>query len=93
MMRSRHEGHRLIRTPELASICYSSYDDAAGCGPLRPTAPRPCGASLVRDAPDLILPWADDDPAGGRGLTWEGYAGTWRAKGAAFRNRSHGPKL
>ena len=43
------------------------------------------GASLVRNAPDLILPWPDDDPSGGGGLTWAGYAGTWREQGAAFR--------
>ena len=84
MMRSRWEDHAPITTPELANLGYSSFDDDQP--PIRPKAEWPCGASLVRNAPDLILPWPDDDPSGGGGLTWAGYAGTWREKGAAFRS-------
>ncbi len=51
-MNSRHEGHRRIETPWLA-IPYQSYTSL----PERPRGPRPCGASLRRDAPDLLLPW------------------------------------
>jgi hypothetical protein len=65
---------------------YTSFDDHEP--PIRPTQEWPCGASLVRNAPDLILPWPDDDDDqnGGGGLTWAGYEGTWREKGATFRS-------
>jgi len=82
MMRSRWEDHRIVSTPELSEISYSSFKEP----PIRPTAEWPEGASLVRNAPDLILPWPEDDPAGKGGLTWEGYAGTWRERGAGFRS-------
>jgi len=53
-MTSRHEAHRLVPTPHL-DIAYRSYAEM----PERPRGPRPCGASLRRDAPDLLLPWRD----------------------------------
>ena len=90
MMQSRWSGHKLIRTPDLANLAYSSFDVA----PIRPTTEWPCGKSLVRNAPDLILPWPDDDPEGRGGLTWAGYAGTWREQGAPFRSlRTQMPRL
>jgi hypothetical protein len=52
VMNSRHEGHRRIETPWL-HIPYESY----AVLPERPAGPRPCGASLDRNAPDLLLPW------------------------------------
>lgn len=51
-MNSRHEGHRRIETPWLV-LPYQSYTAL----PERPRSRRPCGASLHRDAPDLLLPW------------------------------------
>ena len=51
-MNSRHEGHRRIETPWL-DIAYESYATL----PERPRGTRPSGASLHRDAPDLLLPW------------------------------------
>ena len=54
-MISRHEDHRLVKTPYL-DIVYQSYDEM----PLRPRGPRPKGASLDRNAPDKYLPWRDE---------------------------------
>ncbi|MEW6756007.1 MAG: hypothetical protein AB1505_34260 [Candidatus Latescibacterota bacterium] len=51
-MNSRYEGHRRIETPYLR-IPYLSY----GAVPERPSGPRPTGACLDRNAPDLLLPW------------------------------------
>ena len=51
-MNSRHEGHRRIETPWL-DVAYKSYTEL----PERPRGTRPSGASLHRDAPDLLLPW------------------------------------
>ena len=82
MMQSRWDGHKLIRTPELSTLAYSSFD----VPPIRPMAEFPCGKSLVRNAPDLILPWPEDDPTGRGGLTWAGYEGTWREREATFRS-------
>ena len=47
LMDSRHRGHARVETPNL-SATYRSYDSP----PIRPTAPRPSGASLVP-----IVPW------------------------------------
>ena len=49
-MISRHEDHRLVETPYL-DIAYASYDKM----PIRPTAPRPCGASADPNAPDWFM--------------------------------------
>ncbi len=54
-MNSRYEGHERLETPWL-NIAYPSYDRM----PARPTGERPSGASLDRDAPDLLLPWRDE---------------------------------
>ena len=51
-MQSRYQNHRCLDTPYL-DIAYQSYDTL----PMRPRAPRPCGASIDRNAPDLLLPW------------------------------------
>ena len=51
-MTSRYENHRVVETPYL-DIAYESYNEM----PIRPTSPRPQGASLDREAPDLLLPW------------------------------------
>ena len=51
-MQSRYQNHRPLPTPEL-NINYRSYDVM----PIRPHAPRPHGASIDRQAPDLLLPW------------------------------------
>ena len=51
-MNSRYEGYRRIETPAL-HIAYQPYDAI----PARPQGPRPSGASLHREAPDLLLPW------------------------------------
>ena len=53
-MVSRHEAHRVVPTPYL-DIAYRSYEEM----PDRPRGPRPRGACLHRDAPDLLLPWRD----------------------------------
>ena len=55
-MNSRYEEHRRIETPWL-DIAYESYDEP----PFRPQGERPTGACLDRNAPDLLLPWRDDD--------------------------------
>ena len=52
VMNSRHEDHRLIETPDL-DIAYRPGDGE----PIRPRGPRPRGACLDREAPDLLLPW------------------------------------
>ena len=51
-MNSRHEGHRRVETPYL-DIEYSSYEEL----PSRPLGPRPTGASLDHEAPDLLIEW------------------------------------
>ena len=51
-MNSRYEGHRRVETPEL-NIPYRSYATL----PLRPRGPRPQGACLDREAPDLLIEW------------------------------------
>ena len=51
-MISRYEDHRIVETPYL-DIAYSSYSQL----PIRPSGPRPTGACLDRNAPDLLLPW------------------------------------
>ena len=51
-MISRSEDHRLVETPYLG-VSYESYAEM----PIRPLAARPHGASLDREAPDLLLPW------------------------------------
>ncbi|MFA6110520.1 MAG: hypothetical protein WDA75_17290 [Candidatus Latescibacterota bacterium] len=51
-MNSRYEGHRRIETPWLR-LPYRAYDTS----PERPRGPRPSGACLDRNAPDLLLPW------------------------------------
>ncbi len=51
-MNSRYEGHRRLETPWL-DLSYVPLTEL----PERPRGPRPCGASLARDAPDLLLPW------------------------------------
>ena len=51
-MNSRHEDHRLIETPHL-DIAYEAGDGDV----IRPSGTRPCGASVDRSAPDLLLPW------------------------------------
>ena len=48
-MNSRHEGHRRIYTPYL-DIAYESYDQM----PIRPTGPRPRGACVDPQAPDIV---------------------------------------
>jgi hypothetical protein len=48
VMISRHEGHRVVETPYL-NILYTSYDVM----PFRPTAPRPEGATIDPEAPDI----------------------------------------
>jgi hypothetical protein len=53
-MISRREDHRLVETPYL-DVAYESYAEM----PIRPLATRPHGASLDREAPDLLLPWRD----------------------------------
>ena len=55
MMISRHEGHRVVETPYL-DIAYTSYDEM----PIRPRASRPTGASIDRNAPDVLLPWKSE---------------------------------
>jgi hypothetical protein len=55
MMISRYEGHRVVETPHL-DIAYTSYDEM----PIRPSASRPTGASIDRNAPDVLLPWASE---------------------------------
>ena len=42
LMHSRAEGHIRIETPHLAGLAYRSYEKM----PIRPTAPRPEGATL-----------------------------------------------
>ena len=54
VMVSRHEAHRVVPTPYM-DIAYRSYEQM----PMRPRGPRPTGACLDRDAPDLLLPWRD----------------------------------
>ena len=51
-MNSRYEGYRRVETPYL-DIEYSSYEEL----PSRPRGPRPTGASLDREAPDLLIEW------------------------------------
>ena len=51
-MISRSEGHRVVETPYL-DVVYESYTEM----PIRPMAARPHGASLDREAADLLLPW------------------------------------
>lgn len=51
-MNSRHEGQRRVDTPHL-DIAYRSYEEL----PARPLGPRPTGACLQRDAPDLLIEW------------------------------------
>lgn len=51
-MNSRYEGHRRIETPWL-DIAYRPYE----ASPERPRGPRPTGACLDRDAPDMLIPW------------------------------------
>jgi hypothetical protein len=55
VMRSRHEGNRLVETPYL-DIAYSSYTQE----PIRPRGERPGGACLDRNTPDVFLPWKDN---------------------------------
>ena len=43
LMHSRAEGHIRIETPHLADLAYRSYEKL----PIRPTAPRPTGATLI----------------------------------------------
>ncbi|NKB65443.1 MAG: hypothetical protein GKR89_00140 [Candidatus Latescibacteria bacterium] len=54
VMQSRHQAGRRLETPYL-NVAYQSYDAM----PIRPRATRPHGASLDREAPDLLLPWRD----------------------------------
>ena len=51
-MNSRHEGHRRVETPAL-DMAYTSYTEL----PSRPRGPRPTGACLDREAPDLLIEW------------------------------------
>jgi hypothetical protein len=51
-MKSRYQNHQRLETPYL-DIAYQSYDTM----PIRPHATRPHGASVDRNAPDLLLPW------------------------------------
>ena len=53
VMNSRHEGHRVVETPFL-EVAYEPRDDGQV---IRPRGPRPKGACLDREAPDLLLPW------------------------------------
>lgn len=43
IMHSRHQGHIRLETPHLENIKYQSFDKT----PIRPTAPRPEGATLL----------------------------------------------
>lgn len=43
IMHSRAQGHIRIETPHLSKIAYRSYEES----PIRPTAPRPEGATLL----------------------------------------------
>ncbi len=49
MMISRQEGHRVVETPFL-DIAYESYDEM----PQRPLGPRPAGACIDPQTPDLL---------------------------------------
>ena len=49
VMLSRCEGHRVVETPYL-DIAYPSYDEM----PFRPTGPRPSGAAIDPQAPDIV---------------------------------------
>ncbi len=49
VMNSRYENHRVVETPDL-NIAYESYDTA----PFRPSAPRPAGACIDPDSPDVL---------------------------------------
>lgn len=49
VMNSRYEDHRVVETPDL-NIAYESYDTA----PFRPSAPRPAGACIDPDSPDVL---------------------------------------
>jgi hypothetical protein len=51
-MNSRYEEHRRVETPGL-DFAYVSYAEL----PMRPAGPRPEGASLDRNAPDLLIEW------------------------------------
>lgn len=52
VMNSRYEEHRRVETPGL-DFAYVSYAEL----PMRPAGPRPEGASLDRNAPDLLIEW------------------------------------
>jgi hypothetical protein len=54
VMNSRYERGRTIETPWL-DVTYR----AADVDPIRPSGSRPCGASLDRSAPDLLIEWRD----------------------------------
>ena len=56
MMTSRHEGHRVVETPCL-NISYSSYEKM----PQRPTGPRPAGACINPNTPDLLMELSSQD--------------------------------
>ena len=49
---SRHKNHRKVETPFL-NIRYKPYEKE----PIRPKTTRPKGASLNRDAPDILIPY------------------------------------
>ena len=49
VMNSRYEDHRVVETPDL-NIAYESYDTA----PFRPSAPRPAGACIDPNSPDVL---------------------------------------
>jgi hypothetical protein len=52
VMRSKYKGHARLETPYLADLVYRSYEKT----PIRPTAARPCGAT--------IEPWPPKSPTG-----------------------------
>ncbi len=54
VMNSRYEGGTAVQTP-LLDIAYKPPLSA----PMRPIGIRPSGASLDRDAPDLLIEWRD----------------------------------
>lgn len=56
VMNSRHEGGRKVETPWL-SVGYAPSESEYAL--MRPVGARPCGGSLVRDAPDLLIEWRE----------------------------------